>query len=93
MRVIAEFLGKDLSQETIDRIARQCSFGKMKRNPATNYSHRARAGAVKPNSNDFMRKGEVGDWKNYFTTEQNEAFDKQYEERMVGSGLEFEFGD
>ena len=90
MRVIAEFLGKDLSQETIDRIAGQCSFSEMKRNPATNYTQFA--ARWKPNSTEFIRKGEVGDWKNYFTTQQNEAFDKQYEKRMAGSGLVFEFG-
>ena len=80
MRVIPEFLGKDISQQIMERIARQCSFGEMKRNPATNYASEEQ----KPNSTDFIRKGEVGDWKNYFTTEKNEVFDKQYEERMAG---------
>ncbi|GBO37147.1 hypothetical protein AVEN_270915-1 [Araneus ventricosus] len=33
----------------------------------------------------------IGDWKNYFTEEQNRAFNKLYNEKMQGSGLEFIF--
>ncbi|GBM61530.1 hypothetical protein AVEN_85818-1, partial [Araneus ventricosus] len=33
----------------------------------------------------------IGDWKNYFTEEQNRAFNKLYNEKMQGSGLELIF--
>ena len=33
----------------------------------------------------FIRKGRVGGWKDYFTEEQNELFDKIFSER-VGAG-------
>ena len=33
----------------------------------------------------FIRKGQVGGWKDYFTEEQNELFDKVFSER-VGDG-------
>lgn len=41
---------------------------------------------------DVIRKGQVGDWRNYFTEEQNKQFDSLYAEKMAGSGLQFEFG-
>ena len=40
---------------------------------------------------NFLRKGMVGDWKNYFTPEQNEAFEKQVLAKIEGSGLEFDY--
>ncbi len=36
-----------------------------------------------------MRKGVIGDWKNYFTEEQSAHVDKL--ERLSGSGLQFDF--
>ena len=73
----------------INAVAQQCTFDDMKKNPAANY-----AWTNKFRNSDqpaFMRKGEVGDWRNYFTTEQNAAFDAFYAERMKDSGLDLEF--
>ena len=38
----------------------------------------------------FLRKGAVGDWKNFFTREQSERFDKELLDKLDGTGLEFE---
>ena len=37
-----------------------------------------------------IRKGKVGEWKNYFTEEQNQLFDKVFQEKMEGTGLRLE---
>ena len=38
-----------------------------------------------------MRKGIVGDWKNYFTEDQNKRLNDEFARRMAGTGLDFEF--
>ena len=39
----------------------------------------------------LFRKGVVGGWKNYFTPELNERFEKEVLEKLKGTGLEFDF--
>ncbi|XP_015777139.1 PREDICTED: estrogen sulfotransferase-like isoform X1 [Acropora digitifera] len=86
VRRIADFLQKPLSDEIIDRIAEQCTFKEMTRNPKT----------FKVTEGDdeiglILRKGVVGDWKNYFTPEMNERFEKEVLAKLKGTGLAFEF--
>ena len=82
---IAKFIGRELPLEIVERIVKQTSFNVMKKDETVNYSW------INGIKGDFIRKGEVGDWKNYFTEEQNKRFDSLYAEKMAGSGLEFEF--
>lgn len=82
---IAKFIGKDLSPETRDLIVRQTSFGAMRSSNHTNYSW---FDGMK--GDGHIRKGKVGEWKNYFTEEQNQLFDKVLKEKMKGTGIRFE---
>ena len=84
---IAKFVGKQLSQETVERIADQTSFAAMKKEGNANYSWN------KHFKGEFLRKGQVGDWRNYFTEEQSDRLDALYAEKMAGSGLLFEYGE
>ena len=43
------------------------------------------------NGPSLLRKGVVGDWKNYFTPEQNARFEKEVLAKLEGSGLEFDY--
>ena len=88
VRTIAEFMCHGLNQETLEEIVKQSTFESMKANPATNFSWKK---DYRPNETQFMRKGEVGDWRNHFTAEQTAEFDTLYAEKMKGSGLEFDF--
>ncbi|XP_064454724.1 sulfotransferase ssu-1-like [Ornithodoros turicata] len=36
----------------------------------------------------FIRRGVVGDWKNYFTAEQSRRMDEKFEKRLSGTGAE-----
>ncbi|XP_070560855.1 sulfotransferase 1C4-like isoform X2 [Ptychodera flava] len=87
VKSIADFLDVSLTEDTIDNIVEFCSFKKMKENKAVNFSLLA-GDSLK---HEFVRKGEVGDWMNFFTVAQNKEYEKIYEERMKGSGLDFEW--
>ena len=43
------------------------------------------------NLNPYLRKGEVGGWKDYFTYEQSAIIDSIYEKRLKPVGLDLEF--
>ena len=88
---IAKFIECDVTGEVITKVAEKTSFDEMKNDDTTNYSW-VPPEFFKPGT-PFMRKGEVGDWKNYFTPEQSAEMDKICRERLNGSGLEFDFGD
>ena len=82
--MIANFLNKPLSDELINRIAEQCTFKNMKKNEIS-YKIRDEESSL------LLRKGVVGGWKNYFTPELNERFEKEVSEKLKGTGLEFDF--
>lgn len=87
---IARFLPGDTPPAgVIEEVVKQCSFDSMQDNPSTNFSWAKEL--RHPDQPPFMRKGKVGDWRNYFTAEQNAVFDALYVEKMKDSGLEFEF--
>ncbi|NWV61937.1 ST1D1 Sulfotransferase, partial [Malurus elegans] len=86
---ILQFLGKELAEETVERILHHTSFQEMKKNPLANYEMLP-SNIMDHNLSPFMRKGISGDWKNHFTVAQNERFDQHYRERMAGSDLHFQ---
>jgi len=81
---IASFIGVAASDEVLSKVAELTTFDKMKSNPTTNYEWR-------PTEHKFIRKGVVGDWKNFLTEEQSAQLDKMCSEKLEGTGLEFEF--
>ena len=85
---IAKFIGSNVDEEVIKEIAFKTSFEQMKDNQLANlsWSRLRRQGSV-----PFMRKGEVGDWRNYFSEEQSKRVDAIYSARFKPVGLELEF--
>lgn len=88
MASLEELVGVSLTKEQRVEVVKHCSFDSMKDNKMAN-----RDGVMLFNEkiSKFMRKGVVGDWKNYFTVAQSEAFDELYRKKIEGSGLYFEF--
>ncbi|XP_041107109.1 amine sulfotransferase-like isoform X1 [Polyodon spathula] len=85
---IANFLGKQIDDRTIETIVDKCTFKNMRCNPSANYQMVPK-GILDHNKGIFMRKGKVGDWKTHFTVAQNERFDEVYQEKMKDVPLDF----
>ncbi|XP_071093522.1 sulfotransferase 1A1-like [Haliotis cracherodii] len=78
MKKMQDFLGVKRSDEFVKEVCDHCSFTSMKKVKADM-------------ANIVYRKGEVGDWKNWFTVAQNEWFDQIYEQKMKDCPLEFRY--
>ncbi|KAI8749203.1 sulfotransferase family cytosolic 1B member 1 isoform X2 [Biomphalaria glabrata] len=75
------YLGSGCSDKLCEQIAGACSFEKMKKHKDETASPLMKS-VFKNNKLAIYRKGEVGDWKNWFTEAMNEQFDQEYKKRM-----------
>ncbi|XP_046564662.1 sulfotransferase 1A1-like [Haliotis rubra] len=78
MKKMQTFLGTERSDDFLQKVCDRCSFASMKN-------------SKEPLSQIMYRKGETGDWKNWFTVAQNEWFDQIYREKMKDCPLEFRY--
>ncbi len=88
VRKMAKFLQKDLNDEQVAKLVKHLSFDEMKNNKTVNFES-----VVTDFSADgkFMRKGQVGDWKNYFTDAMNRRMDEVIDEYFKDIGLRFRY--
>ncbi|XP_026803620.3 sulfotransferase 1C1 [Pangasianodon hypophthalmus] len=85
---IMRYLDLSLSDDIIDKIVELTSFKVLKDNPMANYSFIPEA-VFDHSISNFMRKGEVGDWTNYFTPAQSQMFDEDYARQMADVDIPF----
>ncbi|KAG7325414.1 hypothetical protein KOW79_011730 [Hemibagrus wyckioides] len=85
---IMRYLDLSLSDDIIDKIVELTSFKAMKNNPMANYSTIPKI-IFDQSISAFMRKGEVGDWTNYFTLAQSQMFDEDYARQMADVNIPF----
>ena len=86
---ICEFIEKPkLSDEDINALKFHSSFDQMKNNPSVNYKHWDDLGFRDKNEAEFMRRGQIGDWKYYFNEEQNRIIEKLISDKL-GDKLKF----
>ena len=91
VETIAKFIGCDLTPSEVSSVVDQTTFDKMKANPVANMGWIESFYVATEGSTPFMRKGKVGDWRNYFTDKQSARMDEEIKKRFDGTGLEFEY--
>ncbi|PSN34020.1 hypothetical protein C0J52_19861 [Blattella germanica] len=85
---VAQFLGHSLSSDQVGRLCEHLSFRSMKNNPAVSNQH-----VVLPFHKDmtetlqpFMRKGQVGSWKEELSQQAAQKIDAWTEKKLKGTG-------
>ena len=92
VRTIADFIGiKVATDELVQSVVENSSFSSMKKNPNANYAWYSGQDKVFSREGQFMRKGEVGNWKQQFTDSESECLDALVSERLRGSGLTVQY--
>ena len=74
---LAQFCERDLTETQIDTIVEATSFATMKKQAHNNFK---------------LRKGAIGDWKNYLTSPQLDYF-QEIENKLSQEGLNFKIQD
>lgn len=87
VKEVAHFLGRPLSEAELDQLQDHCSFRSMQHNDRVNYVWEEKLGIMKEDGK-FMRKGEVGDWKNHLSPETSAKFDTMAA-KLEPLGLQF----
>lgn len=101
IRKCANFLklNYQIKEEDMKRICDHLKFDKMQSNPAVNLEpilSRLDANGNKElnlgsDETKFIRKGEIGDWKNYMSADMSALFDEWTIKNSRGSGLVFDY--
>ncbi|KAK2844250.1 hypothetical protein Q5P01_010909 [Channa striata] len=86
LRNISDFLGRNLSEETIQKIAEHCSFNSMKANNMSNFSLVPKV-YMDSDKSPFLRKGVAGDWKKHFSSEQLARFTSVIRKELEGESF------
>ena len=78
---IANYIGKPVSSQEAALIAQVTSFEKVKERKTSSFAEM------------FYRKGETGDWRNYFSEEEKKKFDEWLNENIQDQELRKRFLD
>ncbi|KAM4820403.1 sulfotransferase 6B1-like [Thomomys bottae] len=86
LKKITTFLGMHVNDSDIHQIAWKTSFSEMKTNAVKEtFDPNHTICTLTSDRKLVFRKGVVGDWINYFTSKQKEAFDELFTEKMEHS--------
>jgi len=74
---VGHFLGKSLPDDVIDDVIQHLTFYNMTHNDMVNYENIPQ---LDTKISPFLRRGIIGDWKNYFSENQVRHVDKSYKD-------------
>ena len=94
MKTLQSSSRKKLAQTRTDQVKKlveHLSFKQMQGNKAVNYDDMGSKGLYNEDAYQygFMRKGEIGDWKNFFTDEMSKRMDETIAKYFDPIGLKF----
>ncbi|XP_044271320.1 luciferin sulfotransferase [Tribolium madens] len=94
LKKIANFMEKSYTEEEYDKLCDFLSFQNMRNNRGCNLEvlleSKYGKDYFKKTGKYFIRKGQVGDWKNHMNPELAKRFDDWIEENTRGTGLTFD---
>lgn len=79
---LSDFMERPLSTDDVNRICAFLTIDNMRNNPGCNFELLM--------GTNLVRKGIVGDWKNYMDDELSHRFDVFIEKHLHGTGLTFD---
>ncbi|XP_062393693.1 sulfotransferase family 2, cytosolic sulfotransferase 3 [Sardina pilchardus] len=88
LRRFSKFLGRELTEQSLEQVVSHCTFDSMKTNDMSNFSLIPQDIMDKKKS-PFLRKGIVGDWKNHLSPDQEVKFNAVIKQEMEGSNIKF----
>lgn len=89
----AKFLNVEdkISDKDVTQLCDHLNFDQMQKNPAVNIDSYLHLHSDREKNNQFIRKGQIGDWKNYMSAELSERFDEWTRKNTEGTGLHFDY--
>ncbi|XP_070206434.1 sulfotransferase 1C2-like [Littorina saxatilis] len=92
LRKVNQFLGLGRSEELLREVADCCTISKM-RHMDQNLEHHLKdnPNVSKTGQSFIYRKGQVGDWKNYFSVPDNNRFERMIKTKLKNSSLVFRY--
>ncbi|KAF8781773.1 sulfotransferase 1E1-like [Argiope bruennichi] len=87
LKKIAEFLDRNLSDEELNSIKKHTEFKSMAKQESVVLPEDATVGS----KGSFFRKGQTGDWKNYFTPDMIQKLDIKINEMLKDTGLQYTY--
>jgi len=88
VKAIANFLNIQLSEEKMKIIKGESSFDAMKNSDRVNFKDPDER--IKKKNTSFIRKGKVGDWKNYLSEEQSKEIEER-SKRLISLGADIRY--